>query len=382
MANYQPLFDFIRSQYPLKERVYLHEPSFKDKEREYLLDALDSKIVSTVGPYAQRLEAQLAVYTGAQHAVALNSGTSALHLSLKLAGLKPGEEVITQALTYVATVNPISYEGGIPLFLDVDKDTMGLSPAALKMFIEEFCEDFGNGLHNKRTGRRIAACMPMHTFGYPCRIDEIQSICEAYGVPLVEDAAEAIGSSYNGRWLGTYGMVGAYSFNGNKTITSGGGGALITENERLAKQARHLSSQAKVPHAWESYHDAIGQNTRMPSLNAALACAQLERLDEMLRAKRELSEEYQQVFRGNQLGFVKEIEGASANHWLNAIILRDKSARNEFLEAASAKAIECRPLWQLMSDLPMYSHCEADSLEHSRYLQERVVALPSSVPVG
>ncbi len=380
MTEYGPLFNFIHSKYSSKERVYLHEPLFAGRELAYLKETLDSKVVSTVGSLVSKFEEDLAKAVEAQHTIALSSGTSALHLSLKLAGLKPGEEVITQGLTYVATVNPITYEGGVPVFLDVDCDTMGLSPIALRMFVEEFCENWGDGLKNKRTGRRIAACMPMHTYGYPCRIEEIASICEEYGIPLIEDAAEAIGSSYNGRHLGTFGLMGAYSFNGNKTIASGGGGAIVTDREALATMARHLSTQAKLSNSWESDHDHIGYNYRMPNLNAALALAQLEKLEDILKAKRNLANEYQELFKKQGLDFVQEIEGANANRWLNAIILSDKDARDAFLQSAHDQNIECRPLWKLMSDLPMYKDCETDGLENSRYLQERVVALPSSVP--
>ena len=361
-------------------KIFLHEPSFLGRERDYLLDTLDSRVVSTIGEYVGRLEKKLARRAGTKHAVVMSSGTSALQLSLKLAGVRQGEEVITQALTYVATVNPITYEGGIPVFLDVDRDTMGLSPKALRMFIEEFCEDWGDGLQNKRTGRRIAACMPMHTFGYPCRIDEIEAICEDYGIPLIEDAAEAIGSRYKGQSLGSFGLMGTFSFNGNKTITAGGGGAIVTDNEARATMARHLSTQAKVSHPWESEHDHIGYNYRMPNLNAALALGQLEQLTEILKAKRKLAKSYQRFWAKNGYEFIGEVEGAKANHWLNAILLPDLHGRNSFLEAAHKQKIECRPIWKLISELPMYQHCETDSLENSRYLQERVVALPSSVP--
>ncbi len=390
MAEYKPLFTFIHSKYPSKNQVYLHEPLFAGRELAYLKETLDSKVVSTVGSLVSKFEEDLAKAVDVQHTIALSSGTSALHLALKLAGVTPGDEVITQALTYVATVNPITYEGGVPVFVDVDRDTMGLSPVALRMFVEEFCEvptpdsyrdiGRGEGLRNKRTGRRIAACMPMHTFGYPCRIEEISAICEEYNIPLIEDAAEAIGSSYNGRHLGTFGLLGAYSFNGNKTITSGGGGAIVTDREALATMARHLSTQAKVADSWESDHDHVGYNTRMPNLNAALALAQLEKLDDILTAKRNLANEYQELFKKQGLDFVQEIDGARANHWLNAIILSDKAERDAFLQSARDQNIECRPLWKLMSDLPMYKDCETDGLENSRYLQERVVALPSSVP--
>ena len=316
--------------------------------------------------------------TGAKYAIATSNGTIALHLALVTAGVKHGDEVITQPLTFVATANAISHANGTPVFVDVDRDTMGMSPAALRSFLEQNAEKKSGVAINRNTGKKIAACVPMHTFGFPCRIDEIAAVCNEWNIALIEDAAESLGSSYKGQHTGTFGLMGTFSFNGNKTVTCGGGGALVTNDKELADKARHLSTTAKVPHPYEFVHDSVGYNYRMPNLNAALACAQLEQLQEILNNKRELAEIYDGYFAGSNISFVKEIEHATANFWLNTVVLESKEARDGFLKESNGSKVMTRPIWQLMNKLEMYKHCQADGLENSLWLEDRVVNIPSS----
>lgn len=376
-AEYQDIVSFIKGQFPNKDFITLHEPVFIGKEREYVIDAIDSTFVSSVGVYVNRFEEMMASITGAKYAIAIVNGTNALHLALLLAGVKQQEEVISQALTFIATANAISYIGATPVFIDVDKDTMGMSPKALSDFLEARAELRSDGAYNKKTGKRIAACVPMHTFGLPCRIDEISAICERWKIELVEDSAESLGSYYKNKHTGVFGTVGVFSFNGNKTVTCGGGGAIITNDEALAKQAKHLSTQAKVPHKWDFVHDEIGYNYRMPNLNAALACAQLEQLDLFIENKRELASAYRSFLENTEIEFVTEPLNAKANYWLNAIVLSDLSERNKFLEYANANGVMTRPVWELMNRLPMFQHCETDELTNSKWLADRVVNIPS-----
>ena len=320
--------------------------------------------------------------TGAKHAVAIVNGTNALHISLIVAGVKPQDEVITQALSFIATANAITYCNATPIFVDVDKDTLGMSPKALKHFMENNAEVKNDGYcYNKKTGRKIAACVPMHTFGLPCKIDEILTICKQWNIALVEDAAESIGSYYKNKHTGTFGEVGVFSFNGNKTITCGGGGALITDNEQLAKKAKHLTTQAKMSHKWEFNHDEIGYNYRMPNLNAALACAQLEQLSKFVENKRELAQAYRQFFEKMNILFVTEIIEAKANYWLNSIVLEDRNERDEFLTLTNNAGVMTRPAWELMTTLPMFVNCQADELINSKWLVNRLVNIPSSIRI-
>jgi aminotransferase in exopolysaccharide biosynthesis len=325
-----------------------------------------------------RFEEMMAEITGAKYAIATTNGTTALHLALIIAGVKRDEEVITQPLTFVATANAITHAQGTPVFVDVDKDTMGMSPAALETFLKENAEVNNGNAYNKKTGRRIAACVPMHTFGFPCRIDEIAEVCHKYHIPLVEDAAESLGSYYKEKHTGNYGVVAAFSFNGNKTITCGGGGALITNDEQLAKHAKHLSTTAKIPHPYEFVHDEVGYNYRMPNLNAALACAQLEQLPNILDNKRVLATTYKNYFADKNIQLVTEIADAKANHWLNTIILNNLEERDTFLKATNDSNVMTRPIWKLMNKLPMYSGCQTGPLENSNWLEDRVVNIPSS----
>lgn len=371
---------FIRRQFRQPEGfIPLHAPHFGGNEKAYLADCIDSTFVSSVGEYVNRFERMMAEITGAKHAIAIVNGTNALHMAMLVCGVERGDEVLSQALTFIATANAISYIGAVPVFVDVDADTLGMSPAALSTFLDAHGEKRADGFtYNKTSGKRISACIPMHTFGLPCRIDEIAAICAAWNITLIEDAAESLGSYYQGKHTGVFGKVGTFSFNGNKTVTCGGGGALITDDDELAKRAKHLTTQAKVPHRWEFRHDDIGYNYRMPNLNAALACAQLEQLDAILENKRELALAYKDFFAGKDMPFATELPNAKANYWLNAILLKDRETRDAFLTYTNDNGVMSRPVWELMTDLPMFEHCQRDGLEHSRHVADRLVNIPSS----
>ena len=378
-AKLQSVVAFIHTLYNTNEFVPLSVPVFKGNEKQYLNECVDSTFVSSVGAFVDRFEQDMAQYTGAKKAVVCVSGTNALHMAMLLVGVERNDEVITQALTFIATCNAISYLGAHPVFVDVDRDTMGLSPSALRNWLIENAEMREDVCYNKHTGRRIKACVPMHTFGHPARIDEIADICAEYGIELVEDAAESIGSFYKGKHTGTFGKVGAISFNGNKTITTGGGGMLLFNDEELAARAKHITTQAKVPHRWEFRHDEIGYNYRMPNINAALGCAQLERIEDIIASKREIAHAYKEFFANNQdCTFVVEPADSRSNYWLNAVILSDKDAQIAFLEYTNDNGVMTRPIWELMTRLPMFEHCQHDSLENTIWLADRVVNIPST----
>jgi aminotransferase in exopolysaccharide biosynthesis len=380
MNTIENVIQYIRGLYPTFEYIPLHQPFFQGKEKEYVEDAIDSTFVSSVGEYVNLFEKQMARLAGTQYAIATVNGTSALHTALIVAGVKVNDEVLTQALTFVAAANAITYVNASPVFIDVDRDTMGMSPAKLEEFLVQCCEKRKDGsTYNKVSGRRISACVPMHTFGFPCRIDEIAAICEQWNIPLVEDAAESIGSYYKSQHTGSFGLMGTFSFNGNKTLTCGGGGAIVTNDEKMAKLAKHLTTQAKLPHPWEFVHDHIGYNYRMPNLNAAMACAQLEQLDFVLKRKRELAKEYKAFFSGTDITYIDEIEGAKANFWLNSIAFENRQEREAFLKDSNAAKVMTRPIWQLMFRLPMFRHCFKDGQENAIYLEERIANIPSSV---
>lgn len=358
----------------------LHAPVFNGNEKQYVLDTIDSTFVSSVGNYVNAFEKKLAEFTGAKYAVAVVNGTTALHLSLLLAGVKAGDEVLTQPLTFVATSNAIVHAGGVPVFIDVDIDSMGLSPVALKKFLEEATFKNGDGeCISRKTGNRIKACVPMHTFGFPGRIDEIVQVCSAYNIAVVEDAAESLGSYYKGKHTGTYGLVGTFSFNGNKIMTCGAGGAIVTDDDAIAKKAKHLSTTAKIPHEWDFIHDEVAYNYRMPNLNAAVACAQIEQLDSFIRNKHQLSQLYAAFFEDSDVKFVQEIDQASANFWLNTIIFPDCQRQQSFLKESNAQKVMTRPVWELMNKLDMYKKCQTGNLVNAEWLAERVVNIPSSV---
>lgn len=360
--------------------IPLHRPVFQGNERKYLVDCIDSNFVSSVGAKVTEFEQKIASFTGAKFAIATVNGTAALHIALQLAGVRYEDEVISQALTFIATCNAISYIGAHPVFIDVDRDTMGLSPRALRQFLGAHAEIRDGQTWNKSSGRRIAACVPMHTFGLPCRIEEIASICAEWGIALVEDAAESLGSYVGNRHTGTFGVFGALSFNGNKVITTGGGGMIITDDEILAKRAKHITTTAKTPHPYEFVHDEVGYNYRLPNLNAALGCAQMERLPWMLDLKQQVANRYRDFFGKINIDIVVPLTGYRTNNWLNAIVLSDKAERDSFLSYTNEHGIMTRPIWRLMSELEMFKRFHHDGLENSRWLEERVVNIPSSVP--
>ena len=362
--------------------VPLHRPVFEGNEKQYLLDCIDSNFVSSVGARATEFEQQIAAFTGANFAIATVNGTAALHVALQLVGVKRDDEVISQALTFIATCNALSYAGAHPVFVDVDRDTMGMSPDALLRFFEMHAEKRDGCAWNKRTGRRIAACVPMHTFGLVCRIEEIVAICDEWGVPVVEDAAESLGSYVGLRHTGTFGKMATLSFNGNKTITTGGGGMVITNDSALAKRAKHITTTAKVPHPTEFIHDEIGYNYRLPNLNAALGCAQMERLPEFLQIKSDLASRYRAFFESQGVTVAEARTGSTSNYWLNALVLGSLAERDAFLAFTNDRQVMTRPIWRLMTHLEMFKHCHHDGLENSLWLEARVVNLPSSVPNG
>lgn len=380
---YKSIIENIRSWYKTPEKpIFLHEPLFIGNERKYIIDAIDSTFVSSVGKYVNRFEEMMAEITGAKYAIAVVNGTCALHIALKLVGVKRDEEVLSQALTFIATANAISYEGAVPHFIDVDRNTLGLSPDALKERLSLIAEIRNGQCYNKETGRRIAACVPMHTFGFPTRVDEIVDICNQYNIPVIEDAAESLGSYYKGRHTGTFGKVATFSFNGNKTVTCGGGGAIVTDDEALAKRAKHITTTAKIPHKWEFAHDEIGYNYRMPNLNAALACAQLEQLNAFVDNKRGTAAQYHDFFASfDFVQHLKEPLSSSANYWLNAIQFIDKNHRDAFLEYSNANGIMTRPIWRLMNTLEMFKNYPTGDLTNSHILGDTIVNIPSSVRV-
>lgn len=376
---HKELISFIRDQFKTDDFIPLHAPVFLGNEKKYLNECIDSTFVSSVGKFVNLLEERIAEYTKAKHAIVCVNGTNALHLSLLVVGVESGDEVITQPLTFIATTNAIVYANANPVFVDVDLDTMGLSPKALKTFLVENSELRNGECYNKNTNNRIKACMPMHTFGHACRIEEILSVCQEYGIELVEDAAEGMGSFYKGKHLGTFGKIASISFNGNKIMTTGGGGIILTQDDSLAEKTKHLSTQSKVPHRWEYAHDNIGFNYRMPNINAALGLAQLEKLDFFLENKRQLSTAYSTYFKNKLVTFFDEREEEHCNFWLNAILLKDKKERDLFLEESNQSGVMTRPIWQLMNKLPMFKNNVKGSLVNAEWLVDRVVNIPSSV---
>lgn len=377
---FEAVVQYIKEMFPGKDFIPLHEPKFVGNEKKYVLDCIDSTFVSSVGKYVDDFEITLAKYTGAKFAVACVNGTSALHIAMVLAGVKQNDLVITQPLSFIATCNAISYIKAQPLFVDVDLDTMGLSPKSLGDYLSNFAEINEDGFcYHKITKQKISACVPMHTFGHPCKIDEILKICDAYNIALIEDAAESIGSYYKDKHTGTFGKIGTFSFNGNKTITCGGGGAIVTDDEQLAKMAKHLTTQAKVPHKWEFVHDYIGYNYRMPNLNAAFLCAQMENLNSFLEDKRSLANLYRQFFKNQGIEFKTEPQNSKSNYWLCSIQLENKQMKEQFLQYTNDHKVMTRPIWTLMNKLKMFSSCIKGNIENAEFLEERIVNIPSSV---
>ena len=374
---------FVRELYQSKDDIIpLHVPVFQGKEKEYLLETIDSTFVSSVGKYVDRVESFVAEYTKTTRCVAVVNGTAAIQVALRLVGVYPGDEVITQALTFIATANSITYNGAKPVFIDVDKDTMGMSPNALSSFLEEYAEKRDKGVYNKKTGKRISAVLPMHTFGFMCRISEIQTVCNDWGLPCVEDAAEALGSQSKGKSAGSFGSIGAFSFNGNKIITAGGGGVIVCNDDDLGIRAKYLTTTAKRPHEFEYFHDELGYNFRMPNLNAALLLAQLENLEKYRLSKSLVYAEYKNFFNINFEGaeLIPIPETTSTwNYWLMSVQFENREARDEFLNITNSQGVMTRPIWQLMYKLPMYSDCQRDDQKNAKLLENTIVNIPSSV---
>jgi len=375
----QPLIDFVRDHYRTKDFIPLHAPVFHGNEKVYVDETIDSTFVSSVGPFVDRFENAMSAYTGSPRAVATVNGTAALHVALRLVDVGPGDYVITQPLTFVATCNAIAYCGATPIFVDVDRHTLGLSPSALEVWLEvnAYCDDDGHCRRRKDDGM-IRACLPMHTFGHPVDLDGLVRVCHAWGLALVEDAAESLGSTYRGQHTGTFGALGTLSFNGNKVITTGGGG-MILAGETLGERAKHLTTTAKQTHAYEYVHNELGYNYRLPNLNAALGCAQLEQLHMYLAEKRQLAADYAACLAGSDLLFVTEPEGCHSNYWLNAVICTDRAQRDHLLQVTNEQGIMTRPIWQLMNRLPMYANAPIGDLPNASWLEAHVVNLPSSV---
>lgn len=371
---------FIKSLFPERDFIPLHAPVFAGNEKLYLEECIDTSFVSSVGKFVDEFELSVAEYTGAKYSVAIVNGTAALQVALQIAGVMKDDLVITQPLSFIATCNAISHLQASPLFIDVDISTMGLSHEKLEEFLEKetFIAENGHCYHTV-SRKKIAACVPMHTFGHCCKIDKISEICIKYNIELVEDAAEAIGSYYQGKHSGTIGKIGVFSFNGNKTITCGGGGSLVTNDQLIAMRAKHITTQAKVPHPWNFVHDELGYNFRMPNINAAVACAQMEQLSGFVENKRQLAKEYQNFFEHEKINFVNEPTGALSNYWLNALLLKDRSERDAFLNETNAKGVMTRPVWELMHRLQMFNNCLKGNLDNAEYLADRLVNIPSSV---
>jgi len=363
----------------------LHEPSFVGNEWTYVKECLDTGWVSSVGKFVDRFENELAAYTGVKRAVVVVNGTAALHICLLLAGVKPGDEVLMPALTFIATANAVSYCGAVPHFVDSEERTLGIDPHKLAAYLDKITERRDDGCFNRNTGRRIKAAVPMHTFGHPVDLDPLGEVCCRFGIEMIEDAAESLGSFYKGRHTGQWGLLSALSFNGNKTITTGGGGAILTNDEDLGRLAKHLTTTAKVPHRWEFNHDIVGYNYRLPNVNAALGCAQLEQLPAFLVAKRALAERYRKVFADVPgVRFVTEPDGAHSNYWLNTILLDQAHAgqRDALLALTNDAGIMTRPAWTLMHKLPMFADCPKMDLSVAESLERRLINIPSSAMLG
>ncbi|XDZ72051.1 LegC family aminotransferase [Alphaproteobacteria bacterium LSUCC0744] len=364
-----------------KGNFALHEPRFAGNEQRDVRECIVSTYVSSVGPYVDRFEKELAAYTGARRAVAVVNGTAALQIALQLAGIKANDEVILPALTFVGTANAVRHLGAVPHFADSEEVTLGLDSRALRDWLKSVAEHAGDACRNRQTGRRLGALVPMHTFGHPCDIDGLLAVAHDYRLAVVEDAAESLGSFYQSHHTGTFGLLGALSFNGNKIVTTGGGGAILTNDERLADHAKHLTTTAKLPHRWDYVHDEVGYNLRMPNLNAALGCAQLEQLPDFLLSKRRLFGCYQKAFSGIQnIRLMEEPSGCESNYWLQTLILSENVAaqRDEILQVTNDAGLMTRPAWRLMHQLPPYQECPRAPLFIAESLAQRLINLPSS----
>ncbi|MBI1931119.1 MAG: LegC family aminotransferase [Ignavibacteriales bacterium] len=368
---------FIKQLYNTDNFIALHSPVFIGNEKKYLNDCIDSTFVSYIGKYVTKFEEMTAKYTGSNYAIAVVNGTTALQIALNLLGVEDGDEVITQPLTFVATANAIKHAGGEPVFVDVDIDTLGMSPNKLEDFLKKNCEIRNELCYNKYSKKKIKAIVPMHTFGFPVRIKEIISIANKYHIKLVEDSAESLGSFYEGQHTGTFGEIGILSYNGNKVITTGGGGIILTNNKDLAQKAKHITTTAKIPHKWEYVHDMVAYNYRMTNVTAALGVAQMENLNEFLENKRKTAEQYDKFFTNSEYRLIKSPLNVITNNWLNTIQVSNKIVRDEFLEKTNNVGIMTRPVWQLMNKLEMFKNCFKGNLDNSVWLADRLVNIPS-----
>ncbi|MBY6198449.1 LegC family aminotransferase [Vibrio hangzhouensis] len=372
------IVEFVRDTYKTDEFIPLHAPTFNGNEKEYVLETIESTFVSSVGKFVDDFERKIEAYTGTAKAVATVNGTAALHTALFMAGVQRGDLVITQALTFVATCNALYHMGAEPIFVDVSPVSLGLCPKAVEEYLDEFAVLTEEGCIHKQTGQRIRAVVPMHTFGHPVELDELVAVCSKWQLFLVEDAAESLGSFYKGKHTGTIGESGAVSFNGNKIITTGGGGMVLCSTPELGQRTKHVTTTAKVPHPYEFFHDEAGFNYRMPNLNAALGCAQMEVLESYVARKRDLANQYRNLFEKTEIKFVVEPEYAYSNYWLNAIICPDVNYRDELLKETNAAGVMTRPIWKLMHRLPMFENALCGDLSQSRFLEAHIVNLPST----
>ena len=372
------IVEFVRDTYKTDEFIPLHAPTFDGNEKVYVIETIESTFVSSVGKFVDDFEKKIEAYTGTAKAVATVNGTAALHAALYMADVQRGDLVITQALTFVATCNALYHMGAEPIFVDVSPVSLGLCPKAVDAFLEENAEVTDAGCIHKKTGRRIKAVVPMHTFGHPVELDELVAVCLKWNITLVEDAAESLGSFYKDKHTGTIGDFGAFSFNGNKIITTGGGGMVLCKTQELGARTKHVTTTAKVPHPYEFFHDEPGFNYRMPNLNAALGCAQMEVIEQYLKQKRMLAEDYKNFFKGTDIKFVTEPEYAQSNYWLNAIICPDKESREEIITTTNSLGVMTRPIWQLMHRLPMFENAIRSDLTHSEFIEAHLINIPST----
>ncbi|MCL9775528.1 LegC family aminotransferase [Vibrio methylphosphonaticus] len=372
------IVEFVRDTYKTDEFIPLHAPTFNGNEKAYVMETIESTFVSSVGKFVDDFERRVEAYTGAPKAVATVNGTAALHAALYMADVQRGDLVITQALTFVATCNALYHMGAEPIFVDASPVSLGLCPKAVDTFLSEYAEVTETGCVHKQTGRRIKAVVPMHTFGHPVELDELVAVCLKWNITLVEDAAESLGSFYKGKHTGTFGEFGAVSFNGNKIITTGGGGMVLCKTQELGLRTKYVTTTAKVPHIYEFFHDEPGFNYRMPNLNAALGCAQMEVIERYLQQKRQIATGYSDLFSGSDFKFVTEPAYAKSNYWLNAVVCPDKESRDEVLAETNGLGVMTRPVWQLMHRLPMFEHSICGDLSYSEFLEAHLINLPST----
>jgi len=362
-----------------KDFVALHEPTFNEKEIEYVTDCVKTGWVSSVGSYVTRFEEDLAKFMGVKRAVAVVNGTAALHIALKIVGVKANDEILIPSLTFIATANAVAYLQAVSHFVDVNEETLGVDPLKLEKYLDEIGEFRQGELYNKQTNRRIKALVPMHTFGHPCMMDELVALCDKYKLELVEDAAESLGSYYKGQHTGTFGKVSAISFNGNKIVTTGGGGAILTDDEKLADYAKHLTTTAKIPHRWDFVHDETGYNYRMPNINAALGCAQLEKIQEFIEQKRDLTKFYENLVENIEgIRLFKEPVNTKSNYWLQVILLDEQYNRDEVLNFLNEQGVMSRPIWMPMHELKIYKECPKMDLSVTERLKHTVINIPST----